>query len=179
MRPILHSKPEIVRSAAFPQQGLEFAECHFDGIQVGRVRRQIQERRTYRFNRLLNASDFMHREIVHDNDIAALERWSKTLLYIGKKHRPIHRAVKHERRRHPALAQTRHESDCLPVPMRRVADQTLASRTAASPPTIAVVVQVSSINTSRAGSNMPCSRIHRRRARVTSARLCSPAYRVF
>src|SRR5215470_12882513 len=35
------------------------------------------------------------------------------------------------------------------------------------------------MNTSRAGSNMPCSRIHRRRARTTSARFCSCAYRVF
>jgi hypothetical protein len=39
-----------------------------------------------------------------------------------------------ERRCHPALAQTRHESDGLPVSVRRVADQTLASRTAASQP---------------------------------------------
>src|SRR4030081_540681 len=45
--------------------------------------------------------------------------------------------------------------------------------------TIAVFVQVSSMNTSRAGSNMPCSRIQRRRARATSARFCSAAYRVF
>src|SRR5262245_46384335 len=35
------------------------------------------------------------------------------------------------------------------------------------------------MNTSRAGSNMPCSRIDRRRARATSARFCSAAYRVF
>src|SRR6516165_11549098 len=35
------------------------------------------------------------------------------------------------------------------------------------------------MNTSRAGSNMPCWRIHRRRARTTSPRLCSSAYRVF
>src|SRR5689334_18538112 len=45
--------------------------------------------------------------------------------------------------------------------------------------TIAVLVQVSSMNTSRAGSNMPCSRIQRRRARATSARFCSCAYRLF
>src|ERR1700704_3202973 len=35
------------------------------------------------------------------------------------------------------------------------------------------------MNTSRAGSNMPCSRIQRRRAWATSARFCSAAYRVF
>src|SRR5271165_2360207 len=45
--------------------------------------------------------------------------------------------------------------------------------------TIFVLVAVSSINTSRAGSNIPRSRIQRRRARTTSARFCSAAYRVF
>src|SRR5262245_46140854 len=35
------------------------------------------------------------------------------------------------------------------------------------------------MNTSRAGSNGPCSPIQRRRARATSARFCSAAYRVF
>jgi len=42
-----------------------------------------------------------------------------------------------------------------------------------------VLVAVSSIKTSRAGSSKPCSRIQRRRARATSARCCSAAYRLF
>src|SRR5262245_14342980 len=45
--------------------------------------------------------------------------------------------------------------------------------------TILVLAEVSSINTSRAGSNMPCSRIQRRRARATSARSCSAARSAF
>ena len=45
--------------------------------------------------------------------------------------------------------------------------------------TMLVLVAVSSINTSRAGSSMPCSRIQRRRARATSARFCSAACRLF
>ena len=45
--------------------------------------------------------------------------------------------------------------------------------------TILVLADVSSMNTSRAGSNMPCSRIQRRRARATSARSCSAARRAF
>src|SRR5262249_19835474 len=45
--------------------------------------------------------------------------------------------------------------------------------------TMPVFVQVSSMNTSRAGSNRPCCRIHRRRARTASARFCSTAYKVF
>src|SRR6266481_7385113 len=45
--------------------------------------------------------------------------------------------------------------------------------------TILVLTAVSSINTSRAGSSMPCSRIQRRRARATSARCRSAACRLF
>src|SRR5262245_20500016 len=45
--------------------------------------------------------------------------------------------------------------------------------------TILVLAAVSSINTRRAGSNMPCSRIQRRRARATSGRSCSAARRLF
>ena len=44
--------------------------------------------------------------------------------------------------------------------------------------TMFVLVAVSSINTSRAGSSMPCSRIQRRRARATSARFLA-ACRLF
>src|SRR6516164_1336043 len=42
-----------------------------------------------------------------------------------------------------------------------------------------VLTAVSSINTSRAGSSIPCSRIQRRRARATSARSRSAACRLF
>src|SRR6266852_3987572 len=45
--------------------------------------------------------------------------------------------------------------------------------------TIFVLTAVASINTSRAGSSMPCSRIQRRRARATSARCRSAACRLF
>src|SRR6516162_2819485 len=44
---------------------------------------------------------------------------------------------------------------------------------------ILVLTAVSSINTSRAGSRKPCSRIQRRRARATSARCRSAACRLF
>src|SRR3974390_2791713 len=45
--------------------------------------------------------------------------------------------------------------------------------------TILVLAEVSSMNTSRDGSNMPCSRIQRRRAKATSARSCSAARNAF
>ena len=77
------------------------------------------------------------------------------------------------------MAQTRHKGDGFPMPCgtrpinRSPREQRPRSRT------MAVLVEVSSINTSRAGSNMPCSRIQRRRARATSTRSCSAARRLF
>jgi hypothetical protein len=46
-------------------------------------------------------------------------------------------------------------------------------------PAPSVLAEVSSMNTRRARSNRPCSRIRRRRARATSVRSCSPARKVF
>jgi hypothetical protein len=47
----------------FAQKPLEFGEGHFDGIEVGRVLRQITQ---------WGASGQMGRKMVHHNDIAAL-----------------------------------------------------------------------------------------------------------
>jgi hypothetical protein len=60
-------------SPAIAQQCLEFAECHFNGVQIGQMGRQIKDFRTYRLDRLFNASDFMHRQTIHDDDVSALE----------------------------------------------------------------------------------------------------------
>src|SRR5215467_13717884 len=76
----------------------------------------------------------MHRQIVHQDDVAAPECWDKTLLHISQKHRPIHSTLKHERCSHPALAQAGHKGDCFPMSMWRVTDQSLAAWTAASQP---------------------------------------------
>jgi hypothetical protein len=125
-----------VRSAAFRKSAFsfQFAEGHFNWVQVGRIGRQIEYMRTYRFNRFPDAGNFMHRQIVHENELAALERRGKVLLYITDKHRSVHWAINHTRCGHSVLAQARHESDGLAISFRCIADQTLASRTASSLP---------------------------------------------
>src|ERR1700758_3523494 len=161
------------------QMRLQFAEGHLDGIEVRRVRRQINQCRTHRFDRLSDAGHLVDRQIVHHDNVAALEGRNKILFHISKEQRSIHGAFKDERRGHSALAQGADKGDDFPVPVRRVIDQPLAARIAAPKRTIAVLVHVSSINTSRAGSNMPCWRIQRWRSRITSSRFCSAAYKVF
>jgi hypothetical protein len=84
----------IMRSVAL--RNAAFSSPSIDGIQVGRIGRQIKKLRTYRFYRLPNAGDFMHGQIIHDHDIVALDRWSTGLLDLGKKHRPIDRPINNE-----------------------------------------------------------------------------------
>jgi hypothetical protein len=92
----------------------------------------------------------MHRQIVHDDGLAALERRDKDLLHITEKHRPIIApsitpgAV--------ILLWRRDERDILAMSSRCIADQTLASRTASSLPHHVVLVPDSSINTTNVGA---------------------------
>jgi hypothetical protein len=84
MRPVLRGRPTgDCPLCSRPQQGLEFAECHCRGVR----------HRTCRFNRLANRSDFLHRQIVHDDDVFTFEHWSKALLHVGKNIGPFIRKV--------------------------------------------------------------------------------------
>jgi hypothetical protein len=94
-RPILRRSPGIGRSAVLRNNALDLLNAISVG--VGRMGRQVKDLRTYHFNRLLDAGN-LRWQIIHDDDIAALERWSKGLLDIGKKHRPVRCAIKHEGR---------------------------------------------------------------------------------
>src|SRR5438067_1528740 len=93
------------------QMCLQFAEGKLDRVKILRGRRQIDQPRARRFDRLLDAGDLVHREIVHEYRFAALERWNKALFHPGEKHRPIHGSLKHERRDHRALPQAADEGD--------------------------------------------------------------------
>jgi hypothetical protein len=76
----------------------------------------------------------MDRQIVHHDNLAALEGRNKTLFHIGKKQGSIHGTLKDERCGHPAQTQGAHKGDDFPMPMRRVIDQPLTDRVAAAKP---------------------------------------------
>src|SRR5438046_4494663 len=70
------------------QERLEFAVRQLDGIEVGRVLRQVTNRCTRRRDRLPNASSLVSFEIVHHDDVIAPERREETLFDIGAEHLP-------------------------------------------------------------------------------------------
>lgn len=112
----------------------EFTEGHLDRIEIWRVLGQIAERCTCSFDRLFHTKHLMGREIVHDDDVVAFERWSQELLDISHEYFSIHRPVEHERRHHSIVTQARHKGYRLPMSLRHMADQSLATRATPSEP---------------------------------------------
>jgi hypothetical protein len=57
------------------QQRFEFAEDLLDRIEVRRVLGQIEYFRPHLLDRFFDAADFVGREVVHNDDVAACEGW--------------------------------------------------------------------------------------------------------
>jgi hypothetical protein len=74
------------------------------------------------------------RQIVYDDDIAALERWPQTLLDVGEEVGPGHWSIHNKGCDHLVIAKSSYEVDGLPMPLRNIADQSLAARAAAPQP---------------------------------------------
>ena len=161
------------------EERLEFAVRQFDWIEVGRVFRQVAQRRVRFLNRLANGGPHVDAAVIHHDDVVAPERGNQALLDIGEEHLSSHGTFDHHWGGHFVVAQGSNEGDRLHAPSGTV--PITLSPLGARPLTRAkfVLTAVSSINTNRAGSSMPCSRIQRRRARATSARCRSAACRLF
>ena len=67
------------------QQGLELGEGHFDGIEVGAVRRQVAQARAGGLDRLSDAVDLVSGQIVDDHDVAWPQLGNERLFDIGEK----------------------------------------------------------------------------------------------
>jgi len=65
------------------QMCLDFTEGQFDRVKVGRILRKIDQRRARSFDRLRDAGDLVHRQIVHEHDFTALEGRDEELPHIG------------------------------------------------------------------------------------------------
>ena len=118
----------------FAQERFEFAEDLFDRVEVRRICRQKNYDRICSMDRFRHAAHFVSREVVHDDDVAAIERRSQTLFDIGEKCPPVHRPVNHEGCHHPVMAQASYQGDRLPMPVRDGADQPLTAGAAAPQP---------------------------------------------
>jgi hypothetical protein len=116
------------------QMSLEFAEGRLDRVEVWRIRWEVKQLCTRPLDRLPDTDDLVSRQIIYDDDVTALKDRDDALPHIGKKHRPVHGTLKHERRDHGALAQAGDKRNYFPLPLRRIADQALSARATAAQP---------------------------------------------
>src|SRR3954466_7117824 len=161
------------------EECLEFAVSHLDRVEVGRVFRQVTKGRVRFLDRCPNVRPEMDAAIVHHNNVVTFERGNQALHDISEKHLTGHGALDYHwcghfivRKAATKVMVCHAPSGTLPITRSPRGARPLSR-------TRFVLTAVSSMNTSRAGSNMPCSRIHRRRASATSARCCSAACRLF
>src|SRR6202049_1010215 len=164
---------------SFAQPCLQWMEQQLYRVKVRRIRRQVAQACTDILDRLFHTPNLVERDIVDHHNVSALERWDQTLLYVSQEGLSIHGSFDQHRSHDAGLPQPSDKRHRIPVSHRGIADQALAAWFQPLSRSMLVVTAVSSINTRWAGSRKPCSRIQRRRARATSARLRSAARRLF
>ena len=91
------------------QDRFEFGEELLDRIEIGTIGWQIDEHCAARLDGLANTTDLMNADIIHDDDVAALEGRREHLFDVGLKACAVHRAVQHQRRGDTVVAQGRNE----------------------------------------------------------------------
>ena len=116
------------------QKRFEFAEGHLDGIEVGRIFRQVTQCRAHCFDSPANAGPQMDPAVIHHDDVVASERRNQAVFDIGEEHLSGHGTFDHHRGDHFIVPQGGHEGDRLPLSTRGTPDQLGASRTATPKP---------------------------------------------
>src|SRR6476646_2099763 len=114
------------------EECLEFAVRQFDWIEVGRVFRQVAQRRVRFLDRLTNGGPHVDAAVIHHDDVVAPERGNQALLGIGEEHLSSHGTFDHHWGGHFIVAQGSHEGDRLPCYTRNGADWLATTRPFAS-----------------------------------------------
>ena len=108
------------------EECLEFAVRQLDRIEVGRVFRQVAQRRMRFIDRQTDGGPHVDAAVIHHDDVVAPERGNQTLLDIGEEHLSGHGTFDHHWGGHFIVAQGSHEGDRLPCSERNGADHPVA-----------------------------------------------------
>ena len=107
---------------------LDLGEGLLDGVEVGRVRRQVAEPGAGGLDHLPDGGCLVGAEIVHDDDVTGLQHRHELLLDIGAEALTVDRPIEDARRGEPVAAQRPKEGQRAPVAMRGDAAQPRALR---------------------------------------------------
>jgi hypothetical protein len=111
-----------------PEQGFQLGEHLLDRIEIGTVGRQEEKVRADCTDGSAHGMALVATEIVHDDDVAGLERRYEELLDIGFEAFAVDRSIKDARRLDPVVPQGRKECEGLPMPVWHLSAQALAFR---------------------------------------------------
>ncbi len=120
-----------VARGCLTKQRFEFGEELFDGIQVGRIRRQIEQRGLRRRDGFFHSCHLVAAEVVEDHDVPGLQGGAQKLPHPGQEQFTIHRPVGDQGSRQLIVPQTRKKSGRLPIAIGGRCDASLASGRAA------------------------------------------------
>ena len=109
------------------EQRLELGEGQLDRVEIGAVGWDEQQRRAGCRNGIPNASDLMDPQIVHDDDLAWLERRRQHLLNIGEEQIAVDRPVDDHRGGQAAAAQRADKGRGFPMSVRHGSHQAVAT----------------------------------------------------
>src|SRR5262245_41531940 len=114
--------------SSLAQASLQRMEHQLDGIKVRRISRQVAQACASSSDRLLYTSNFMEGYVVGHHDVATLERWGQTLLYVSQECFAIHGSFDQHGSHDAGLTQASDKRHRLPVSHRRVREQPLSAR---------------------------------------------------
>ena len=120
--------PETVNGSLFclSQKQFELGKDLLDGVQVRRVCGQEEQVCTCGPDHTPDLVALMACEVVHDNDIAGLERGDQNLFDIGLEAHSVDRAIKNKRCGDSVAAKGCQEGRCLPVAIGQFGQEGLA-----------------------------------------------------
>ena len=101
------------------QQRLEFAEGEFDRVHVRRIGGQVEDLRTGSGEGLADGGNLVCRQVVHDDDVARLERGCEDALDVSAEGLAVHGAVEQPGSRDAVEPEGGDEGHGFPVPERR------------------------------------------------------------
>lgn len=110
-----------------PKQRFEFGEELFDGVQVGGIRRQIEQRGLRRHDGFFHSGHLVAAEVVEDHHVAGLQGGTQKLPHPGQEQFAIHRPVGDQGRGQSIVPQTRKKRGRLPIAIRGRCDASLSS----------------------------------------------------
>jgi hypothetical protein len=113
------------------QERLDLGPAPLDRVQVGRVRRQVEQPRPFCRDGLLHACRLVRRQIIRHHDVALTKRGAQHLLHVGPEYVGVGRALDRHDRFQPRVGERPSYRHVLPVVLRGAAQHALTTRRSA------------------------------------------------